>query len=139
LKSLAKRVLTLEAQNQPRWIYLTTPLTSTSWDGDLYPTTAKTSIDLSTVFGAPAGIKAVLIKFGCSDSGSLTNDAYFILAPNSTSGQGFSVRVRGLPNSVLYYQCAVMACDTNGNIYYQMLASSGSSMACYIEIWGYLI
>ena len=45
-----------------RPVFLTTPLTSTAWDEDSYSTTAKTLIDLSEVFGVPAGVKAVMVK-----------------------------------------------------------------------------
>jgi len=49
--------------NMPEWVAnggtALTPLTSTAWDGgDAFSTTAKTLIDLSAVFGVPAGVKA---------------------------------------------------------------------------------
>ena len=67
--------------------FLTTPLTSTAWDGDAYSTTAKTKIDLSSVFSAPAGIKAVLVAGTIADSGSATADCSFRLSPNDTANQ----------------------------------------------------
>ena len=40
-----------------RPVFLTTPKTSTSWDGDARSTTSATKIDTSTVFGIPDGVK----------------------------------------------------------------------------------
>ena len=53
------------------WVYLTTPLTSTSWDGDARSTEAATLLDLSSVFSVPAGVKAVLVRLACRDSAAV--------------------------------------------------------------------
>lgn len=55
-------------ENLSGWHFLTTPLTSTSWDGDARSTTAKTKIDLSAVFGVPAGAKGILVRLVARDS-----------------------------------------------------------------------
>lgn len=133
----------------PRWYYpysagwagtAGAPLTSTSWDGDdTYSTTAKTLIDLSTDFGVPAGVKAVLVKVGIKDTASATADAYIILAPNNTAGQGFAHRIRGLVNSVVYYQAWVVPCDANGDVFYQLVASGAGTLTAIIEVWGYCL
>jgi hypothetical protein len=44
-----------------QFVPLTTPLTSTSWDGDAKTVADNGTIDLSAVFGAPVGIKAALV------------------------------------------------------------------------------
>jgi hypothetical protein len=122
-----------------RPVFLTTPLTSTSWDGDSRSTTAKTLIDLSAVFGVPAGVKAVLVQLICKDSGSAaSNDIYFGVSPNGSSGSVTVISVgRGLPNDTLTYSQGICPCDSNGDIYYQIVASGSNTMDCYLRIWGY--
>ncbi len=120
---------------------LTTPLTSTAWDGDAYSTTSKTLIDLSAVFGVPAGVKAVLAQIIAADSGSAASTTIFFgLAPNNTSGQNSLMAIgRGLPNDTLVYQTGVVPCDANGDIYYQIDASNTGTMDCWLRIWGYWV
>lgn len=123
------------------FVPLTAPLTSTSWDGDAYSTTAKTSINLSAVFGAPAGIKAILARVAVRDSASAaTSPLWFCLAPNDTAGQGIFWRPSGYPNDYNNDTGAsVIPCDANGDVYYQVLASGSGTMDVHIQIWGYLI
>lgn len=121
------------------FVPLTSPLTSTSWDGDSYSTTAKTLIDLSAVFGAPAGVAAILAIVSMRDSGSASGDYYLILSPNNTSGQGPVARVSGLSNDAWNSETLMVPCDANGDIYYQIVASGSLTMDVYIQIWGYWI
>ena len=78
-----------------RPVFLTTPKTSDSWDGDARSTTAKTLIDLSAVFGVPAGVKAVLVGVSMRDSGSAasTGGCYLILSPVNTNYVGVTLIV----------------------------------------------
>ena len=118
------------------FIPLTTPLTSTSWDGDARSTTAKTKIDLSAVFGAPAGVKAVLVIIWIRDSASSSNDTWFLLSPNDIAMEGLSLT--GHPtNDRWQRQAFVVPCDANGDVYYQLNASGAKTMDVYLEIWGY--
>lgn len=103
-------------------------LTSSSWDGDAK--NASTSIDLQSVFNAPAGIKAVMVR---------------MVARDETAGVGFYV---GTSASYLavgnYTQVAnayiaasgVSPCDANGDIYFWL---SGELDEVYIYIYGYWI
>lgn len=116
---------------------LTTPLTSTSWNGDAYSTTSKTLIDLSSVFGAPAGIKAAIFMIGICDSSSAANDCFLILSPNNTNNQGITVRCSGLANGKYTNVGVVVPCNANGDVYYQIKASGTSTLNAYLEIWGY--
>lgn len=120
---------------------LTVPLTSTSWDGDAYSTTAKTKIDLSVIFGAPAGVKSVLVRLACRDSASAANSGlFFCVSPNNTAGSSPIVcRPSGLPNDYWAEKISVCPCDANGDIYYQIAASGAGTMDCYLEIWAYFI
>lgn len=122
-----------------RPVFLTTPLTSTSWDGDSFSTTAKTLIDLSEEFGVPAGVKAVLVQLIARDSGSAAStNIFFGISPNNTDASCPVMAVgRGLPNDTMVYATGVCPCDANGDIYYQIVASGTGTMDCWIRIWGY--
>lgn len=116
--------------------YLTTPLTNASWDGDGRSTTAKTLLDLSAVFGAPAGIRAVYVTVQVRDSGSAGADTVFILAPNNTANQGMIFSCGGLPNDQLYRGAAWVPC-VGGDVYFQCIASGASTLDVDLKIWGY--
>ncbi len=121
------------------FVPLTTPLTSTSWDGDSFSTTAKTKIDLSDVFGAPAGIKAILAYIYVRDSGSATdNGIYFGLSPNDTDHQvALACASRGLPNDYVSFAQGIVPCDANGDVYYQCIATGSNTLDVWLQIWGY--
>jgi hypothetical protein len=122
---------------------LTAPLTSTAWDGDARSTTGKTLIDLSAVFGAPAGIKAVKVRFAVRDSGSESGaigTGYGILSPNNVAYSGFGLEVSGIAKDD-YWRSAIwdVPCDANGDIYFQCNATGSGTMDVILEIWGYWI
>ena len=119
------------------WTMLTAPLTSTSWDGDSFDTTAKTLIDLSAVFSVPAGVKAVLVWVAVRDSLSAANDTFLILSPNNTAASGFFTTPMTV-NDRFNRACLVVPCDSNGDIYYQISASGAGNFDVYLQIWGYL-
>lgn len=139
LNELAARLSFLETQEREKWVMLTTPLTSTSWDGDSYSTASKTLIDLSAVFSVPAGVKAVLIHVAVRDSGSAAGTPYILLAPNNTAGQGaVTLKLGGAPNDTTWDTAGVCPCDANGDIYYGLSASGASTLDVTLQIWGYL-
>lgn len=121
-----------------KFVPLTTKLSSTAWDGDAYSTTGKTKIDLSVVFGAPAGIKAVLLRLSIRDSGSVDGAAWFMVSPNDgaydTAG---SVGIQGVPNDIWRDLSVTCPCDANGDIYYQCGSTGTSTLDVYMQIWGY--
>lgn len=122
------------------WSYipLVSPLTSTSWDGDSFSTTAKTLIDLSAVFGAPAGVKAVDMFVRCNDSGSAGTHCWLALAPVDTVNIGKFFNASAI-NDRQNYGSALIPCDANGDIYYQINASGASTFDVLMQIWGYFI
>ena len=127
----------LDSTDFGRPVFLTAPLTSTSWDGDARSTTNKTLIDLSTVFGAPAGIKAVLVKVALRDSASASG-LYYIQFSGVSSGTNYSIVVEAPPvNDRFGYGQGIVPCDANGDIYYNIIASGSGTMDIYLEIWGY--
>lgn len=136
---VATRLDAIEATAAAAVTFLTSPLTSTSWDGDARSSTSKTLIDLSAVFGAPAGISAILVRMIARDSGSAAStSAYFALSPNSTAAShAAAVRPAGVTNDAVVEIMAVVPCDSNGDVYYQNGATGASTMDVWLEIWGY--
>lgn len=121
---------------QPTW--LSAPLTSTSWDGDSFSDAAATQLDLSSVFGCPDGISAVVLYVAIRDSASAANDAYIIFAPNSTSGTtGFYAGCGGLANDMWSRVCLIVPCDANGDIYYTINASGAGTTDIWLQVWGW--
>ena len=128
----------ISRENLTGWHFLTTPLTSTSWDGDAYSTTAKTKIDLSTVFGVPAGVKAILVRLIARDSGSSAGHCQLALSPNNTAGSvAVQAYLQGVPNDAYVSVNGIVPCDGNGDVYYQIVASGTGTLDAVIEIWGY--
>jgi len=128
----------LDSTDFGRPVFLTTPKTSTSWDGDAFSTTAKTKIDLSDVFGVPAGVKAVMVRMAARDSGSSAGYCQLGLSPNSTAGSvAVQAYLQGVANDVYVSVNGVVPCDANGDIYYQITASGTGTLDAIIEIWGY--
>ena len=123
-----------------RPVFLTTPLTSTSWDGDSFSTTAKTKIDLSAVFGVPAGAKAIFVRLAARDSGSSAGYCQFSLSPNAIANSvAVQAYLQGIQNDVYVSVNGIVPCDANGDVYYQIVASGTGTLDAVIEIWGYWI
>ena len=137
IKRLEREVERLRVKESGKFIALTTPLTSTSWDGDSFSTTEKTKIDLSAVFGVPAGVKAVLVKVALRDSGSAAASCVFQLSGVS-SGTNYSLTAQASPIADRFaYYSGIVPCDANGDVYYNINASGSATMDVYLEIWGY--
>ena len=121
-----------------RPVFLVTPLTSTSWDGDAFSTTAKTKIDLSVVFGVPAGAKGIFVRLVARDSGSASGYCQLSLSPNATADSvAAQAYLQGVPNDVYVSVNGIVPCDVNGDVYYQIAASGTGTLDAFIEIWGY--
>ena len=121
-----------------RPVFLTTPKTSTSWDGDARSTTAKTLIDLSAVFGVPAGVKAILVRLTARDSGSSSGYCHLSLSPNNTQDSvAIQAYLQGVANDIYITENGIVPCDANGDVYYQIVASGTGTLDAFIEIWGY--
>ncbi len=123
------------------FIPLATYLTSTSFDGDSFSSVSKTLIDLSAVFGVPAGVKAVYVEIGTRDSASSSTQYLgFGISPNNTAGvYGFWSGCSGMPNDFWHWEHGICACDANGDIYYQTNASGTNTLDVYLRIHGYWI
>ncbi len=140
IDDIQKRLSRLEFRSHHEWVYLQTPLTSVDWDGNTYSTTAKTLIDLSAVFGAPAGIRAILVQISIRDIDSTgPDDNFIILSPNDTALSGTIVRSKGRYDNDWESQMLTVPCSATGDVYYQIAASGVLSLTAYIDIWGYYV
>jgi len=139
LARLEREVERLRVKEKQVFVPLTTPLTSTSWDGDAINTQATgVLIDLSSTHGVPAGVKAVLVRVYCRDSGSAaTNNLYFALSSSVTGSAQFTIRPSGLPNDYFVDNVGIVPCDSNGDVYYRSLTSGTGTMDVWITITGY--
>ena len=136
LKRLEREVERLRVKEKQVFVPLTTPLTSTSWDGDGYSTVGRTKIDLSSVFGVPDGIKAVLLSVKVRDSASQTSDTYIVLGPTNTAGNGVAVNPQ-YTNDRYNRVVIVVPCDSNGDIYYDITASGTGTFDVIMQVFGY--
>lgn len=110
-------------------VFLTTPLTSTDWDGDTKTTTDRAIVDLSAVFGVPAGVKAILMSI--QTAANAAND-YIRFGPNST--HNYVLTCRTTVASQIAHATGIVPCDANGDIY---CYPSGTVEGVYVYIWGY--
>jgi len=139
LDELRREVERLKTKETQKWVHLTTPLTSTDWDGDAHSTTDKTVIDLSAVFGVPAGVKAVLIRWVIRDSGAAATDCTLYLSPVDTTLVGPGGGDCHPVNDRQSRGSSVVPCDSAGDIYYQISASGAGTFDAVLQIWGYLL
>ena len=122
--------------SQPQFYPLTKRLYSTAWDGDSYSTTQVTKIDLSEVFGVPAGVKAIAVRLVARESATFgTAGLNFEIGPSTT--EFWAVSCRALGGNVYATTSGVCPCDSNGDIYYRVTASGTNTMQCWLDIWGY--
>jgi hypothetical protein len=112
-----------------RPVFLTTPKTSTDWDGDTKTTTDRAILDLSTVFGLPAGIKAVLMSIQTQADAA---NEYIRFGPNST--YNYVLTCRTTVASQIAHAIGIVPCDSNGDVY---CYPSGTVENVYAWVWGY--
>ena len=116
-------------KNLAGWTFLTTPLTSTSWDGDSKGVGDRAIVDLSAVFGVPAGVKAVMMSI--QTQGDAAND-YIRFGPNS--GNSFALTCRTQVAGQIAHASGIVPCDANGDVY---CYPSGTVESVQVYIWGY--
>jgi len=113
--------------------FLTTQLTSTSWDSDAKSSANNGTLDLSALFGAPAGIKAVLVGLTIY---STTGDINVTLKPDSDASNAPPLLATTVASKYVSTSGWV-PCDANGDIYFS--SSSATSANVWIDIWGYAL
>lgn len=111
--------------------YLTTPLTTASWDGDIKSSADNGTIDLSSVFGAPAGIKAALVKV-VLDAGSVDD----IVGIGPTMAAQTALEMHYQHAGYQEPHLAVVPCNASGDLCFATLSGS---IGITLEIWGYAI
>ena len=120
--------------------YLTTPLTSTAWDGDAKSDAGPTKLDMSAVFAnyPTTPVKAVLLRVAARDSASIgTPGLYFSVGPSATYYHALQANPPGA--DVLSSNTGICPCDANGDIYYKINASGSGTCDCWLEVWGYWV
>jgi hypothetical protein len=138
INNLTKRISRLEVQGYGQFIPLTTELTSTSFDGDSFSNVGATVLDLSAVFGVPAGIKAALVQVIARDSAAWGTDGLYVaVGANATAEWPLTIRPAG--GDVWLEGLGIVPCTTTGDFSYTINASGTNTMEVYIRIWGYWI
>ena len=117
------------------FVPLTTPATSTAFDGDLYDVDNDGAIiDLSASFGIPAGVKAVVVSVAASCP---TVGKAFRVGTSSTSY--YTLEVHSQAANVWTDNNGVVPCDANGDIYFMTDAVDGAEFTVWMRIYGYWI
>jgi len=113
------------------FVPLDEPLVSTDWDGDTKTTADDGVLDLSTVFGAPVGIKAVslFVQVYLGTAGE------YIRLRRASGTTNNTMLIRSQVNGQSNEQSGIVVCDANGDIYVNF---SGSPEVT-IRIAGYWI
>jgi hypothetical protein len=116
------------------YIFVPYRATSTSWDGDQKYDANNGVIDLSAVFGLPAGIKAIsaTLQIACATVGKTVtlgaSSAYRYQLVQETQVANNYISNTGL-----------VTCDANGDVYFWTDAVTAAKAAVYLVIYGYYI
>jgi len=129
IKRLEREVERLRVKEKQVFVPLTTPLTSTSWDGDDKTTADRAIVDLSDVFGVPAGVKAVLLSIQTQAAAA---NNYIRFGPNST--YNYALTCRTAVDGQIAHAFGIVPCDSNGDIY---CYPSATIAGVRVYIWGY--
>lgn len=109
-----------------------TPYTSTSWDGDA-KTVGTYTIDTSTVFGLPAGVKSVNIhlaaKWAAADPG---NDLAYAVYSGGASAYA-KAHVLSWAANVYDHADAWVPCDASGDIDIVVLGGNATGVFLIIS------
>ena len=116
------------------FVPLTTPFTSTNWDGNDTKTTGTYAIDLSTEFSSTlVGVKAVLVRL----SGHFATPEYSaVLRPRGSSV--ITARMLGQVANIDNDITVVVPTDST-NFDIDVVIAGGSMTQSLLEIWGYWI
>lgn len=119
----------LDSTDFGRPVFLSTPLTSTDWDGDTKTTSNRAVVDLSSVFGVPAGVKAVLMSIQTKADAA---NGYIRFGPDSDNS--FTLVCRTQVAGQIMHASGIVPCDANGDVY---CYTSGTVEGVQVWIWGY--
>ena len=114
---------------------LTSPLTSTSWDGnDNKSVTSNTTIDLNTTHGLPAGVAAVYVR--CTAMFT-TESASTLIAFRAYNTDTFPVMIRAYTSGMYFDAMGIIPVNSSGQISYKVQGATANNVA--LEIHGYFI
>lgn len=135
LRRELEKLRTIEVS--PRWVDLDAPLTSPDWDGiDDYSTCAATLLNLSTVFGAPRGIKSVKVEIIARDS-AVWGTSNLAASWGPSAAYYYQAAARPAGGDVWASITAQVNCNIDGNVYYKLDASGAGTMNVIFRVWGY--
>jgi len=138
INRLKKQVRDLSTSPINGFVQLSTNLISTNFNGDAFPTTAKTLIDLSVEFGVPPGAKAVTVRIAAKDTGSAAGLPHFYVSPNNVAlSCAVICRLDGQADGLWVEANGICPCDENGDIYYSCTATG--TLNVWLQITGYFI
>ena len=112
-------------------VFLTTPLTSTSYDGNDTVAVGAVTIDTSAVFGAPAGIKAVSI-FSRAKWASATMSSYLLVRSVGATRYCDIMYARDTNHQTM---STIIPCDANGD--FDVVVANANALEVILEIHGY--
>jgi hypothetical protein len=112
---------------------LTSPLTSTSYDGDAV-VQGTTTIDTSAVFSLPANVKAVYVWLGAKWAAA-SESSYAALRP--TGNANAQVAVRAMVANITNDDHGIVKCDANGD--FDLTVGGADTTALHLQILGYFI
>ena len=141
IQELGQRIdaLTLpEVGAQP--VFLTTPLTNASFNGDSFSDVAANTKIENTSWSStiPSNAKALLIRITARDSGSAgTNNLYVgLYGAAAATNDSLRLYLNGIPNDA-YGTCSGVVPCTDGDIWYRCNASGASTLDIWLECYGY--
>lgn len=137
VKDLEDRVDNLETIEYSK-IYFTVlnNTTGKQWSTALTRSSADDGlIDLSSAFGVPANVQAVIVRLFMHDSDASPPVALCKMGPSSPAGEAFFYASPAYTDEWIPYTTFV-SCDANGDIY---ISFSESIDGLYFDIIGYVI
>lgn len=114
--------------------FLSTKATSAYYNGDNFSTGTST-IDLSTRFGLPAGIKAINATLIVSSNGNAVTD-YVWLGPSASPGDN-QLKSQTHHGNNQVYESGIVKCSASGDIF--MTVNASTTVRIWIEIWAIYI
>lgn len=133
LNILEEQMRYLLALPKPRsWVFLTTPLTSTSYDGNDTIAVGTVTIDTSAVFAAPVGIKAALVRVQCAWAAAAAGSV-LQLRQVGTATVVASIRAQ---TTFFQSMTVVVPCDANGD--FDVVVANADATLVTMELWGYV-
>lgn len=141
LDNLSRQIEFLSSLSLGVLTVLQEPLTSANWLGNAYSTASATEVDLTTEFGVPSFVRAVLCQKTIRDSATLgTTGLHFHLGPSATYYYMSDTHCPGgdVLNGGVYLVVCSLDGDNHPTVYYHIAASGSGTMDIWWRIWGYL-